>query len=73
MKTFQEEQLIQYIKNKALSLLLDDNPPNDIIEQLELLFKTNPVLIRPNRKVPRVKISDYKLYNYHKRTKKICF
>jgi hypothetical protein len=61
------------IKNKALKLLLDDNPPNNIIEQLELLFKTNPVQIRPNRKVPRVKTSDYKLYNYHKRTKKICF
>ena len=57
------------IKTKALKLLLDDNP----LERLELLFRTNPVQIRPSRKVPRVETSDYKLYNYHKRTKKICF
>jgi len=61
------------IKNEALKLLLDDNPPDDILERLERLFKTNPVQIRPNRKVPRIKSSDYKLYLYHKRTKKICF
>lgn len=61
------------IKNKAIKLLLDDTPPDDILKQLEILFKTNPVQIRPNRKVARLKTSDYKLYNYHKRTKKICF
>jgi len=61
------------IKNKALELLLDDNQPNDLIEQLETLFKTNPVQIRPNRKVPRINTSDYQLYHYHKRIKKICF
>ena len=61
------------IKNEALKLLLDDNPLNNILERLEILFKTNPIQIRPNRKIPRIKTSDYKLYNYHKRAKKICF
>jgi len=61
------------IKTKALELLLDDKESDDLLQRLELLFKTNPVQIRINRKVPRVKTSDYQLNNYHKRTRKICF
>ncbi len=61
------------IKNQALELLFDQNPPTDLLERLEKLFRTNPVQIRPNRKIPRIKTSDYQLCNYHKRSKKICF
>jgi hypothetical protein len=77
-KTLNKQQVnhavsFNIIKNKALELLLDENPPTDLLERLEKLFRTNPVQIRPNRKIPRVKTSDYQLYNYHKRSKKICF
>ena len=62
------------IKNKALELLfLPEFQVNDVLEQLEKLFRTNPVQIRSQRQVKRKNTSDYQLLNYHKRHKKICF
>ena len=61
------------IKNQALDLLFSSKRVDNLIEELEILFKTNPVQIRSERKVIRKKSSNYKLLNYHKKTKKICF
>lgn len=78
-KETQNEQKVNHnvsfngIKNKALDLLFSSKRVDNLIEKLEILFKTNPVQIRSKRKVIRKKSSSYKLLNYHKRTKKICF
>jgi len=61
------------IKNKALDLLFSDKSSDEIIEQLEILFRTNPVQIRKNRQVVRKKSSDYHLYHHLKRKQKICY
>ncbi len=61
------------IKNQALHLLFSNEKPDDIIEQLEILFRTNPIQIRKNREVPRKNSSYYHLYNHLKRKQKICY
>lgn len=61
------------IKNKALALLFTPQDTDDLLEQLEKLFRTNPVQIRSKRKVPRKNSSDYRLLDYSRRRKKHCF
>lgn len=58
------------LKNKALDLLFSNEKPDVVIEQLEMLFRTNPVQIRKGREVPRKNSSDYLLYNYLKRKRR---
>ena len=63
------------IKNKALELLLTKGvlSSDELIEKLEILFRTNPVGINPDKKVLRRKSSASQLLKYHKRVKKICY
>ena len=63
------------IKNKALELLLTKGElsSDELIEKLEILFRTNPVGINPDKKVLRRKSSTSQLLKYHKRVKKICY
>lgn len=63
------------IKNQALKLLLSEGnlSTDELIEQLENLFRTSPISINPEKKVFRRNTSDYQLLQYHKRKKKICF
>lgn len=61
------------IKNQAMDLLFSDNDKDQVIEQLEQLFLTNPVSIRKTRKVPRKKRSSKHLLHYANRKRKICF
>ena len=61
------------IKNQAMNLLFSDNDKDQLIEQLEQLFLTNPVSIRSTRKVPREKHSTKHLLHHANRKRKICF
>ncbi len=62
------------IKNQALDILWSDISEEDVIKGLEILFRTNPVLLRPERIVPRTKDrSQRKELTFLKRKKKICF
>lgn len=61
------------IKNKAFALLFSEDDYSVVLNQLEMLFKMNPVQIRDDRTVPRVNSSDTKKLNYHKRKRKICY
>lgn len=60
------------IKNTLIDLFLKDEPIDDIIEKILLLFKTSPTQIRPWRTSER-KTTVYKSLNFHKRKKKSCF
>jgi hypothetical protein len=61
------------IKNQAVELLCSDEDSQVVIKRLEKLFLTNPVSIRPKRKVLRKKRSTRHQINYLKRKKKIAF
>ncbi len=61
------------IKNHAIELFYRDEEPVETLNQLSLLFLKNPVCVRKNRYVPRKKPQSRKLWQYHKRRKKICF
>jgi hypothetical protein len=61
------------IKNMAFDLLLNENDKSNILEKMELLFKTNPILTRTDRSPPRKKFSALRSYNFIKRFKKQVF
>ena len=61
------------IKNNVIELFYKENDNSKILEQLTELFKTNPVIVRKERKVERKESSPKVLLNYHKRLKKLCF
>jgi hypothetical protein len=61
------------IKNMALDLIVRQKDPEILLKQLTLLFMMNPVQVRPERQVPRIKAGIIQLHNYQKRRKKICF
>lgn len=61
------------IKNKAFELLLYEKDQEQLLLQLEQLFRMNPVQYRSHRKVPRKSTSTTQSFNYQKRKKKICF
>lgn len=60
------------IKNTLIELFLIDEPIDEIMKKIMLLFKTNPTQIRYWRTCER-KTTTYKSLNYHKRKKKSCF
>lgn len=65
------------IKNQVFEIFLSDNDPDCILEKLELLFLTNPVLKRERKSIPRSIGYDTSTLSKHlgfrKRKRKICF
>lgn len=61
------------IKVKAFELFYSNEVSDHLLEQLEILFRMNPVQVKKDRYVPRVKRSDRHILHYHKRKKKICY
>ncbi len=61
------------IKNMALDILFNEKDKSNVLKKLELLFKTNPVAVRPERSLPRKKFSALRSYNFVKRIKKQVF
>jgi hypothetical protein len=61
------------LKDHLLALLYSDIPAEQVIEKLQQLFLGSPVSIRPNRKIPRRKLSLHRSYHFQRRVKKIVF
>ena len=62
------------LKDQVLDLLYRDIPASEVITQLMKCFKSSPVAVRPNRKVPRRrKPSFHRSYHFQRRVKKIVF
>jgi hypothetical protein len=61
------------LKDQVLDLLYSDTPAETVIRKLQRLFVSNPVSVRPNRKVPRRKPSFNRSYHFQRNVKKIVF
>src|SRR5438552_5566847 len=61
------------LKDQLLALLYSDIPAEKVIEKVQRLFLGCPVSIRPNRKIPRRKLSLYRSYHFQRRLKKSVF
>jgi hypothetical protein len=61
------------IKNMAFDILFNEKDKTKVFERLELLFKTNPLLKRPDRSPPRKKFSAQRSYGFVRRIKKLVF
>lgn len=61
------------IKSMAFDIFFNEKDQNKTIEKMELLFKTNPNTKRPDRSVPRKKISLHRSYNFVRRLQKQVF
>jgi hypothetical protein len=61
------------IKNKALELFMSTAPQDEVLEDLEQLFKQNPTLVRKDRKPSRKNPSSHQLLGFWKRKRKMVF
>ncbi len=65
------------IKNHIIQLFYQHKHPDQILEQMTQMFIQKPVSVRKDRDVPRTPKSSNvnwrRLYNYHKKKKKVCF
>lgn len=62
------------IKNMAFDIFINNSNQEEIVQKMALLFKSNPVLHRPERaSSPRRKTSDLRSYNFLRRIKKMIF
>jgi len=62
------------LKDQVLDLLYRDTPVPAVLRKLQHLFAANPVLVRPERQVPRRrKPSFHRSYHFQRRMKKIVF
>ena len=61
------------LKDQVLDLLYSVIPAQTVIEKLQRLFVSNPVSVRPERKVPRRKRSFHRSYHFQRNVRKIVF
>ena len=61
------------IKHRAFDIMLSDQPPPEIVEELTHLFLTNPTLYRPHKNPERKKRSSHQILSFFKRKKKVVF
>jgi hypothetical protein len=61
------------LKLHMLELLLSQEPPQQVLQQLERLFAGTPVTVRPNRRVPRKKVSAWRSYWFQRHVRKSVF
>jgi hypothetical protein len=61
------------IKSHALELLLGTEPIDEVLKRLDLLFTSNPVSVRPGRRVPRHPPSAWRSYRFLRHTHKPTF
>jgi hypothetical protein len=61
------------IKSRMFDLLLGSSPVEEVLAELEKLFRANPVSVRPNRHVPRYPPTPLRSHHFHKRIRKIVF
>lgn len=61
------------LKCELLPLLYSHTPVERVIRKLQFLFSGSPVSVRPDRKVPRRKLSMARSYHFQRRVKKTVF
>jgi len=62
------------IKNMAFDIFNNNTNQDESVQKMILLFKSNPILQRPERESPpRQKTSDHRSYNFLRRVKKMIF
>ena len=71
----QVNQAVAYhaLKYHLLELLYSDTPVEVVMQKLQLLFSGSPVTVRPERKVPRPKLSLGRSYHFQRRVRKVVF
>jgi len=72
---YQVNQAVAFhaIKHTALELLGSELPLEPLLAQLTDLFLTNPTVIRPERVVPRIPSSTYRVLKFFRYRRKTCF
>lgn len=61
------------IKNRTFDIILSDQAPEKIVEELTTLFLTNPTLYRPDKTPERRHSSSRQILNFFKRKRKVVF
>lgn len=61
------------LKHELLALLYSDTPVESVVEKLQRWFAGSPVSVRPDRKVPRQKLSLPRSYHFQRHLKKTVF
>jgi hypothetical protein len=61
------------IKDRAWELFISTAPQEQVVEELETLFLTNPTLIRKDRNPPRKRHPDNKVLDFYKQKRKTIF
>jgi len=61
------------LKLHVIDLLLNQEPPQQVVQKLERLFAGAPVTARPSRTVPRKKISAWRSYWFQRHVRKSVF
>lgn len=61
------------IKHRMIELLLSQEPHQEVVLQMQELFRDNPTVIRPNRKEPRKKRSGNRSAYYQRNAKKAVY
>ena len=61
------------IKHRAFDVILGDQSPEQIVEDLTNLFLTSPTLYRPNKQPERKKNSTKQILNFFRRKRKAVF
>jgi hypothetical protein len=61
------------IKDRAWELFTSKDSQDQVIEELEALFLTNPTLIRKDRNPPRKRHPDNKVLDFYKRRRKVVY
>jgi ribonuclease HII len=61
------------LKHRAFDIMLSDQPPETIVEELTHLFLTNPTLYRPHKNPERKQRSSHQVLQFFKRKRKVVF
>jgi hypothetical protein len=61
------------LKEQMLDLLWSDRPSQAVLQELQAWMQSNPVTVRPNRKVPRRKFSAFRSYHHQRHVRKTVF
>jgi hypothetical protein len=64
---------IHALKTRLIDLLASSLPAEEVLAELTRWFQSNPVSLRPHRKVPRLKFSAARSHHYQRYVRKIVF
>ena len=61
------------LKEKMLELLWSARPSQEVLQEMQIWMQSNPVTVRPDRKVPRREFSAYRSYHHQRHVRKTVF